>query len=250
MEPRVSVVIPSFRGAPRLGALFDRLLPALESYSWQIVLVDDGSDDSTWEVMLALAEEKKNVTCLRLRRHSGQQAATLAGCAAASGRWILTIDDDLEHDPVDIPRLLGRAEQGYDLVYAVPRSRSSGFLRSAGSLLFDLSFRLLIGKLRRIRLTSFRVLSSSLVRRMLDDRASDVYVSALALRQRPRVSSITVTPGPRAASRTSLARLVRTFTATMVAYSLLGRFTRRRPVRDLISVAEIHGSASALERRP
>ena len=239
MEPLVSVVVPSYRGASRLGALLARLLPVIEGFGGQVVLVDDGSGDSTWPVMLALAEKNRNVVCVRLERRSGQQAATLAGCSAATGRWVLTIDDDLEHDPADIPRLLARAQEGYDLVYAVPRSRPSGFLRSAGSLLFDLSFRLLIGKPSGIRLTSFRILRASLVRRMLDDRASAVYVSALALRRRPRVSSIPVDSGPRVASRTSPARLVRTFTATVFAYSLLGRFTRRRPVRNLLPIAEI-----------
>lgn len=248
MEPLISVVVPSYRGASRLGALFARLLPVIEGFGGEVVLVDDGSDDSTWPMMLALARESRNVVCLRLERRSGQQAATLAGCSAAAGRWILTIDDDLEHDPADIPRLLARAREGYDLVYAVPRSRPSGFLRSAGSLLFDLSFRLLIGKPRGIRLTSFRILSASLVRRMLDDRASAVYVSALALRQRPRVSGIPVTLGPRAASRTSLLRLVGTFTATVFAYGPLGRFTRRRPVRNLLPVAEIRRPVSAPER--
>jgi len=245
MDPLVTVVVPSFRGEPRLGSLCARLLPEVEALHGQLILVDDGSDDSTWAVMLAMAREHSNIGCLRLERRSGQQAATLAGCSVAEGRWIVTMDDDLEHDPSAITRLITRARQGYDLVYAVPRSRPPRLLRRAGSRLFDLVFRMLIGKPRGIRLTSFRVLRSNLVRRMLDDRASAIYVSALALRQRPMVSSISVVPGPGVRSRTPLPRLVRTFTATVLAYSVLGRIGRRRPVRDLLPIAEVHAIAGA-----
>lgn len=239
-------MVPSYRGAPRLGALCARLLPVLETLAGELMLVDDCSDDATWPVMLETAAAHPNVGCLRLARRSGQQVATLAGCAAAAGRWIVTLDDDLEHDPREIPRLLARAEQGCDLVYGVPRrvgTRPVRPLRELGSRLFGLGFQLLIGKPRGLKLTGFRVMSAALVARMLAERVSAVYVSALALRQRPRVSAVPVTPGAPAPSRTPVSRLVRTFVRTMLGYGPLGRPWPGRPVGELLPIAEIRRPA-------
>ncbi|MBN1837623.1 MAG: glycosyltransferase [Spirochaetales bacterium] len=243
MEPLVTAVVPSFRGSPRLESLCSRLLPVLRGIGGELILVDDGSDDDSWAVMRAAAADCAEVGCVRLARRSGQQAATLAGCSAASGRWIVTLDDDLEHKPEDIPRLLDRAEAGYELVYAVPRARPLRPLRRLGSGVFDLGFSLLVGKPRGLRLTSFRVLDRGLVKRMLGDRVPAIYVSALALRQKPRVSKVAVSPGPPAASRTSVRRLAGTFLQTLVGYGPLGRLRRGRPVVDFLPIAEVRTPA-------
>lgn len=241
MDPLVTVVVPSFRGSTRLPALWGRLAPVLDTLGGELVLVDDASDDETWPVMLGMAEADPRVRCLRLARRSGQQVATLAGCSVARGRWVLTMDDDLEHDPVEIPRLLARGAEGCDLVYGLPRARPPRPLRRLGSRLFDLAFWLLIGKPRGLRLTSFRALRADLLAGMLRDRAGHVYVSALALRRRPRVGSVPVTPGPHAASRTSFGRLAATFARTLLAYGPLGTLRRGRPVRELLPIAETRG---------
>ncbi|HSW48613.1 MAG TPA: glycosyltransferase [Bryobacteraceae bacterium] len=238
-QPAVTAVVPSFRGAPRIEALCARLLPVLQALDGELVLVDDFSDDGTWKIMIGISAVHPRICCLRLRRRGGQQAATLAGCAAARGRWIVTLDDDLEHRPEDLPRLLDRGRQGFDLVYAVPRSRPTRPLRLAGSRIFDFFFSILIGKPDGLRLTSFRALRGSLVRRMLADRTPALYVSALALRQRPRVGSIFVDPGPRASSRTTLPSLALTFCRTLLAYGPLSTLSRAKPVRDLLPEAEV-----------
>jgi len=239
MEPVVTAVVPSYRGASRLGALCARLLPMLRKIPGELILVDDCSDDGSWAAMLETAGANPDVGCLRLARRSGQQVATLAGCSAAAGRWIVTLDDDLEHRPEEIPRLLARAEQGFDLVYAAPQARPLRPLRRLGSGLFGLGFSLLIGKPRNLKLTSFRVLRTDLVERMLRDRVSAVYVSALALRQGPRISSVTVTSGPPAASRTSTRSLALTFLRTLLGYGCLSRLRRARPAGELLPIAEI-----------
>ncbi len=235
----VSVVVPSYRGSRRLGALASRLMPVVRSLAGEVVLVDDGSDDDTWEVMTAIAEREGAVTCVRMARRSGQQAATLAGCRIARGRWIVTLDDDLEHAPEGIPLLLARARSGCDLVYAVAPGRALGAVRRLGSRLFDVAFSLAVGKPFGLRLTGFRVMSRDLVARMLEERAAAIYVSALALRQRPRTASVRVAAGPRAASRYSLARLARVFAATLAAYSPLGRLAPARPVGEQLAIAEV-----------
>lgn len=241
MESLVTIVVPSYRGAPRLVPLADRLLPVVQRLRGDLVFVDDASDDGTWPTMLALARRSALVRCVRMARRGGQQLATLAGCSVAAGRWVVTMDDDLEHDPSAVPRLLERAGRGYDLVYAVPHSRPPRLLRRAGSRLFDVAFSLLVGKPWGLRLTSFRVLDIALVRRMLCDRVPAVYVSALALRQRPRVTSVRIAPGPHTPSRTSVRRLAATFARTIAAYSAFGRLLPARPALDFLRIAEVRG---------
>jgi len=249
MEPLVSAVVPSFRGAGHLGALFSKLLPILEQLNGELVLVDDCSDDDTWKVMTKAASENKTVTCVRLDRRSGQQTAVLAGCKVAGGRWIVTLDDDLEHDPVHIAKLLSRGEEGFDLVYAVPGKHAmpvgfNEYIRRIGSMFFGFAFSVFIGKPLRLKLTSYRALRAELVRKMLSSHASAVYVSALALRQRPRVDAVTVDPGGHADSRTSLPRLVTTFIKTVFYYGPVGRLIPQAKVTTLLPIAEIQGARS------
>jgi polyisoprenyl-phosphate glycosyltransferase len=241
VNPEVSVVVPTYRGAARLAALAARLLPVVEALDGEVVLVDDGSGDGTWAVIRALAAGNAGVRGARLARRSGQQTATLAGASLARGRWIVTIDDDLEHDPAVLAALLARARAGCDLVYGVPSTRRVSLPRRIGSRFFDLAFSLLIGKPPSLRLTSFRVMSRDLVAAMLRERAASIYVSALALRQKPRVAAVAVDPGPRAPSRYSLVRLAVVFGRTLAAYGILGRVVQGRPVREHFDVAEETG---------
>ncbi len=157
--------------------------------------MDDASDDDSPAVLARLRAEGRVDRALALGRHGGQQRATLAGLHAARGRWIVTLDDDGEHRPEDIPRLLARAEEGFDLVYGV--GRRSG-RRPAGSVLRDLWFSLAIGKPPGLPLSSFRVFSRELRDRLVERRSDWPYVSALAFagRSRLRAAWLPVLPGP------------------------------------------------------
>jgi polyisoprenyl-phosphate glycosyltransferase len=244
----LSIVVPSFRGALRLEALCRRLVPVASLLRAEVILVDDASNDGSFEVMKRLAATHRDVRCARLSERGGQQVATLAGMSLASGSRVATMDDDLEHGPADLSALVERARDGFDLVYGVPRYRRVAMcsgtrsltdaVRRVGSRLFGLAFTLLIGKPYRLKITGFRVLSADLVARILADRAAAVYISALAFRRRPSVASVQVTPGPRVESRTPVRRLVMTFLQTITSYGPFGRLRKRRPVRSFIRIAE------------
>jgi glycosyltransferase involved in cell wall biosynthesis len=142
-----SVVIPVYGGAQTLAALTERIFPVMESigHTVQIIIVDDASPDGSWKAIPALvARYPGKVKAIRLAKNSGQQSATLCGIHHATGKWIITMDDDLQHLPEEIPHLIARQQEtGADLVYAIfPQKQHSRF-RNAGSWTFNRLFGLI-----------------------------------------------------------------------------------------------------------
>ena len=116
--PELSIVVPLFNEEESLPPLVEKLLLALRPLgrSFELVLVDDGSSDRTADVLRQQAAGAPELVAVLLRRNYGQTAAMAAGFDASRGRLIVTLDGDLQNDPADIPMLLGRLEEGYDLV--------------------------------------------------------------------------------------------------------------------------------------
>jgi len=114
----LTVVIPVFNEAPNLRPLCENLMKALSPLgrSFEILLIDDGSSDESLQIYPELCRKYEPVKVIRLRRNFGQTAAFSAGFDFARGRVIVTMDGDLQNDPADIPALLKRIEDGYDLV--------------------------------------------------------------------------------------------------------------------------------------
>jgi len=131
LEPGVSVVVPAFHSAGLLTALADRVAEALGSagLEYELVIVDDGSDDGTWEAVTALAAEGRPIRGLRLSRNCGQHNALLAGIRAARRETVVTLDDDLQYRPESVPHLLEAIEGGADLVYGEADKHNHGWAR-------------------------------------------------------------------------------------------------------------------------
>jgi glycosyltransferase involved in cell wall biosynthesis len=113
----VSIVIPVFNEADNVMPLYHALRVAMRelSQTWEVIFIDDGSTDSTYRTLEQLHAQDGNVQVIRLRRNFGQTAAMAAGLDHARGEIIVTMDGDLQNDPADIPLLISRVEEGYDL---------------------------------------------------------------------------------------------------------------------------------------
>jgi glycosyltransferase involved in cell wall biosynthesis len=124
-RPEVSVVIPLYNEADNLEQLHSELSSSLESMgrSYEVILVDDGSSDGTLEGLLDIEARDPRVRVLRLRRNFGQTAAFSAGFDHARGEIVVTSDGDLQNDPADIPRLVAKLDEGYDMVCGWRRNR-------------------------------------------------------------------------------------------------------------------------------
>ncbi len=133
--PMISVVVPFYDEVESVAELHARLLSALRPLGrpFELIFVDDGSGDGTFEVCRKLSP----LTLIRLRRNCGQTAALAAGLGEAKGGVIVTMDGDLENDPVDIPELLSKLDEGYDIISGWRRGRwrNQPFSRLLPSLL-------------------------------------------------------------------------------------------------------------------
>jgi glycosyltransferase involved in cell wall biosynthesis len=127
--PDLSIVAPLYDESPNVRPLVDWIFQALESYpgSFEIILVDDGSRDDTWSQIRAVASDAR-VQGLRLGRNVGQTAAMMAGFDHARGGVIVSLDGDLQNDPRDIPALIAKLDEGYDLVCGWRRQRQDKLL--------------------------------------------------------------------------------------------------------------------------
>ncbi len=115
--PEVSVVVPLFNEQDNLTALHEQITQALaDKYNYEIVFVDDGSADNSFNILSRLHQADVRVCVIRFRRNFGQTAALSAGFAHARGKIIIAIDADLQNDPTDIPEMITQLDEGYDVV--------------------------------------------------------------------------------------------------------------------------------------
>ena len=144
----LSVVIPIKDERDNLRPLDARLRQALKplDLSYEVILVDDGSIDGSYEVLQELAESDARVKVVRLRRNFGQTPALQAGIDHSSGAVLVTMDGDLQNDPADIPALLAQLERGYDAVLGLRANRQDNFLiRKLPSLMANWMIRKVTG---------------------------------------------------------------------------------------------------------
>lgn len=118
MQPEISLVIPIYNEAPNIEALYGEVTTALDGWGrpYEVLLIDDGSTDGSAELLARLPARDPRVRVIRFRKNFGQTPAFSAGFAHARGRIIITSDGDLQNDPRDIPMLVARLEEGYDIV--------------------------------------------------------------------------------------------------------------------------------------
>ena len=130
-NPDISIVIPVFNEADNITPLYDVVKAAMSetSYAWEVVFIDDGSTDRTYKALEELHSDGECVHIVRLRRNFGQTAAMAAGLDQAHGEVIVMLDGDLQNDPRDIPLLVGKIIEGYDLVSGWRIDRQDGFVR-------------------------------------------------------------------------------------------------------------------------
>jgi glycosyltransferase involved in cell wall biosynthesis len=126
----LSVIIPVYNEEENIPLLHERLSRVMkeQNFSYEVIYVDDGSRDGTFAQLQSLAMQDQQVRVVRLRRNFGQTAALAAGIDYSSGEILLFMDGDMQNDPIDIPRLLAKLEEGYDLVSGWRKHRQDGQL--------------------------------------------------------------------------------------------------------------------------
>lgn len=127
-RPELSIVVPLYNEEANVHPLVDAVRGALTNWQWELILVDDGSRDQTAPLVEAIAREDSRIRLIRLSRNYGQTTAMQAGFDTASGDVVISMDGDLQNDPNDIPRLVEKLQEGYDLVTGYRLRRQDKFL--------------------------------------------------------------------------------------------------------------------------
>ena len=126
----LSIVVPIYNEEENISPLYAGIVAALagQPLEYEVILVDDGSTDNSFAILKKIAQDDQRVKVVRFRRNFGQTAAMVAGFAAAKGKVLVPMDGDMQNDPADIPRLLEKIEEGYDVVSGWRKDRMDTFL--------------------------------------------------------------------------------------------------------------------------
>jgi len=122
---KISLVVPVYNEEENIVELYNEITKALNDF--ELIMVDDGSDDKSWEIIKEISKKDKKVKGIRFTRNFGQTPAIKAGINNSTGDIIVTLDADLQNDPLDIPKLLSEMDRGYDLVSGWRKDRKDAF---------------------------------------------------------------------------------------------------------------------------
>jgi glycosyltransferase involved in cell wall biosynthesis len=231
-EPKVSVVVPVYNAAERLDVLATRVASALSPTEFELILVNDGSADSSWERILDLSRNGR-IRGIDLMRNYGQHNALLAGIRAATAPIIVTIDDDLQNPPEEIHRLL-EALRDADVVYGTPVERQHGFLRNLGTTLAKLALAAVVGRNTARKVSAFRAFRTDLRDAFASFAGSYVSIDVLLSWGARRFDSVPVQHHTRMSGRSAynFGRL-----ATHALNVLIGFSTRPLRFASLVGLA-------------
>jgi glycosyltransferase involved in cell wall biosynthesis len=228
----ISVVVPAYNEERSVALLHDELRAALEPLGrpWEIVFVDDGSTDGTFQALTRLHAEHAHVRVVRLRRNFGKAAALVAGFDQATGDILVTIDADLQDDPSEIPRLLAKLDEGFDLVSGWKSHRRDPLARRVLSRVFNAVTGWVAGLHLHDVNCGFKAYRADVVRGMPLYGELHRFVPVLAHHRGYRVAELPVNHRPRehGRSRYGLERYLRGF-LDLLTVSFMGRY-RHRPL--------------------
>jgi len=201
----ISVVVPVYNSEDSLTPLVDRLHDALPRLvaEWEIILVNDGSRDRSWEVVRELAASRQRVRGMNMLRNFGQHNALLAGIRVARYRITVTMDDDLQHPPEEIPKLLERLAAGADVVYGTPSELQHGFWRNFFSQFMKRAMAHAMRIDHAVDLSAFRALHTELRAAFTSYESPHVLLDVLLSWGTSRFAAVAVEHKPRIYGRSN-----------------------------------------------
>jgi glycosyltransferase involved in cell wall biosynthesis len=228
----ISVVVPVFNEERSVALLYEELQAALDPLEeqWEALYVDDGSTDGTFGALTRLHAHNENVRVIRLRRNFGKAAALAAGFAQASGETIVTIDGDLQDDPAEIPRLLAKLEEGFDLVSGWKTRRRDPVTRRVPSRIFNWTASRIAGVRLHDMNCGLKAYRADVVHGLTLYGELHRFIPVLAHERGYRVGELPVNHRPRehGRSRYGLERYLRGF-LDLLTVTFIGRY-RQRPL--------------------
>ena len=190
-------------------------------YSYEIVLVNDGSRDNSWAVISSLAERFHSVKAINLLHNYGQHNANLCGFRHASGDYVITMDDDLQNPPEEIAKLIAAAGEGYDLVIGQFKQKKHSFYRRFGSRIVGYINRKVFYGQKDLVLTNFRLIRKDVVDRVCSYKSRLPYIPGLVLMFSNNRANVVVEHLPRKEGKSnySIYRILKLVSTILFNYS-------------------------------
>lgn len=192
-----SIVIPVYRSSQCLPELVKRLERALEEVTpdYEVIFVDDCSPDDCWQVLEELLPTRPRFRAVQLMKNCGQTKATMCGIRLAQGKIVITMDDDLQHDPALIPQLLQELDSdgGQDCVFAYFPEKKHSAYRNAASKVIGWINSQAFGNKRQLKFSSFRLMRDYIAEIIRQDQTSTATVGGVVLANASRIKSVPIT---------------------------------------------------------
>jgi glycosyltransferase involved in cell wall biosynthesis len=221
----ISIVIPVYNGAETIPFLTSRLETVLlqVSEAFEVLLVNDGSLDNSWDVIVQLSKKHARVRGINLMRNYGQHNALLAGIRAARYEFIVTMDDDLQHPPEELPKLFAEIEKGYDVVYGIPEVQKHSFFRTISSRFTKWLIGMALDSPNIAQSGAFRVFRAQVREAFLDYRSQFVSIDVLLGWGTSKFNYLPVRHDPRYAGKSNYTfrKLVRHTFNMVTGFSIL-----------------------------
>lgn len=194
----ISVIIPVFNEIGSLPELIDQLRKVLHIYKkWEILFVDDGSTDGSTEFLNDLSRKDENVTLIQFHRNYGKSAALAEGFKHAKGEYLITMDADLQDDPAEIPNLMKKLEEGFDLVSGWKKERKDPISKRFPSKIFNYVTRIMTGVKIHDFNCGLKIYRKEVIKTLDLYGGRHRYIPALAGHNKFRISEIQVNHRPR-----------------------------------------------------
>ena len=226
-EIAVSIVIPVYRSAKTLPELHQRLVTVMEDLgqSFEIVFVEDCGPDNSWEVLQEIAAKDERVLAIQMMRNFGQGSATLCGFANARGKFVITMDDDLQNPPEELPVLIDtlNSNEQLDVVMGAPRKKRHNLIRRLGSGFVNQMNSYFLKKDPELQFTSFRIIRHPVVSALLTRRVPYPAIGPMIVSVTRRIANVKVRHDPRKQGRSgyTFSRIVKQTLSNFIGYSML-----------------------------
>jgi glycosyltransferase involved in cell wall biosynthesis len=222
-KPKYTALIPVFNSAEILGKTIAQTVGFFEEeqLEYELVLVNDGSVDSSWQVICENAAKNDRIVGINLLQNYGQHTANLCGLDHSTGDYVITLDDDLQNPPAEIIHLIRKASEGHDVVFGVFQTKRHSLWRQLGSKMISALNTHIFRKPPGLTVSNFRILRRDVVDRICAQHGHYPYTTGLALSFSNNPANVTVDHHAREIGKSSysLLRICRLVAVILFSYS-------------------------------
>jgi undecaprenyl-phosphate 4-deoxy-4-formamido-L-arabinose transferase len=221
----LSIIVPVYRSEACLPELARRVHDAVGPHvaDYELILVNDASPDASWQVITSLASSLPSVVGINLRKNVGQDNAIMAGLHHASGEAVVIMDDDLQHDPADVPALCRALRGGFDVAYAAFEHKRQALWKNLGSWFNDRVAVIVLGKPKHVYLSPYKAIRREVVNEIVKYDGPFTYVDGIIFNITSNITQVPATHHARFAGRSNynLLRSIRVWLKLATGFSVI-----------------------------